>query len=198
MALPELGKLQLGFVYWNASDVASAALSGQSQTPEYPKHNKIIVRHVESFTYLNKTLCTWNKLTFNKRLHKMNFLMSTLSEFYSFQQINLKMSRSTVELCNFRKLYVFIAVIHRLQEPEAFPEVDTPLMKRFKLYLQLAGQRRRWQTLRSRKQLSSQSTSGELCLRSQLWWLLPAPGTNTCFNAFFPPKSMRKMNGREK
>jgi len=35
--LPELEKLQLGFVCWNASDVASAVLSGQNQTPEYPK-----------------------------------------------------------------------------------------------------------------------------------------------------------------
>lgn len=109
--------------------------------------------------------------------------MSTVTEFYLFQQKNLKLSRSTAELCNFNKQHMFIAVVHRLQEPEAFTEVDTPLMKGFKFYLRLAGQRRRWQILRSRKLLSSQSTSGELCLRSQLLWLLPGPETNTCFSA---------------
>lgn len=179
MALPELGKLQLGFVYWNASDVASAVLSGQNQTPEYPnKITKLVFRNVFSFTHLNKVLHTWNKQTFNERLYKMNFQMTTQSEFYLSQPINLKLSRSTAELCNFNKQYKFIAVMHRLQEPETFTEVHTPLMKRFKFHLQLAGQRRRWQTLRSRKLLSSQSTSGELCLHSQLLWLLPTPGRN--------------------
>lgn len=38
--LPELEKLQLGFVCWNASAVASAVLSGQNQTPESPKYNQ--------------------------------------------------------------------------------------------------------------------------------------------------------------
>lgn len=150
---------------------------------------KLLLRHVCSFTYLNKILCTWNKHTFNKRPYKKNFQMSTLSESYLSQQINLKWSRSTVELCNFNKQHVIIAVIHRLQKSDAFTE-DTPLMKRFKLYLRLAGQRRRWQILRSRKLLPSQSMSGEPCLHSQLLWLLPTPGTRNkhCFSAFFSIK----------
>lgn len=71
-------------------------------------------------------------------------------------------------------------------------------MKRFKFYLQLAGQRRRWQILRSRKQWSSQSMSGELCLHSQLLWLLPTPGTNTCFTAFFFSKKHEKNEWKGK
>lgn len=129
--------------------------------------------------------------------------MSSVTEFYLFQQKNLKLSRSTAESCNFNKQHVFIAVVHRLQEPEAFTEVDTPSRKGFKFYLRLAGQRRRWQILRSRKLLSSQSTSGELCLRSQLLWLLPGPETNTCFSAmghiYLNKKhEKKKKNEREK
>lgn len=57
-ALPELEKLQLGFVCWNASDVASAVLSGQNQTPEYPEYITKITSQTAILLHMPETN-TW-------------------------------------------------------------------------------------------------------------------------------------------